>query len=60
MASRAKIRRVSSSGKFLLDAGYVRGHANEAIHNFLAPLSGILLAATGKSDSESRRPPKSR
>ena len=51
MASHAKMRRSSSSGKFVFDLRYVRIQAGEAIHSFFAPLSGVVSAARGTTDS---------
>lgn len=55
MASRAKTRRSSSQGKFVVDVRYVRTQANEAIRSFFGPLSGVVNAARGTSMGERGR-----
>lgn len=37
-----------NSGRFVLDGQYLRKQASEAVSTFLAPLSGVYSAATGR------------
>ena len=46
-ATKTKTRK-AGGGSFIVDKGYIRGQAAEAIALFLTPVSGVYRAALGK------------
>ena len=45
--------RNARDGQFVIDKGYIKTQATEAVTLFLAPVSGVYRAATGKASARS-------